>query len=361
MSNFQEFVLDARGHLLKAQQRDLGQQKAKFQKLLEADRQAGPLIKAVFEGRLDANEAGVEIRKLVPDPQTKKELVDFYKAAIAVKPTPVDGANSEKEIRRKEINIARREKLLKAQTALQRGFRLLSDGIYAGDADAANDLAEAAIQGSRLLRAAEALHPDLFSRIAKGKPVWPVLATGETGWEKDAILRLANLGVGDDLVVYKARFRRARGCDENLPARRWAKAAVRTVEETQLRWLGLGFIIRDFGSSGAFADFCLKHGWDFRPNPKWLKKARTLRGFTQASKQQWAATIRDMIREQIPDFHLRDEWKNQRNAAKASGRDTKGVIQNRILDDICDALDSIAPSGRGTVYGNSTAEIPQPR
>jgi hypothetical protein len=68
-----------------------------------------------------------------------------------------------------------------------------------------------------------------------------------------------------------------------------------------------------------------------------------------------------MIREQMPDFDSREEWENQRYAASAKGSKAIGVLQNRILDDICDALDPIAPNPDGPICGNSTAEVPQPR
>ncbi len=53
-----------------------------------------------------------------------------------------------------------------------------------------------------------------------------------------------------------------------------------------------------------------------------------------------------MIREQKPDFHTSPEWENQRNTARHRGRDTRGEIQNAILDDIVSALRRIAPSAK---------------
>ena len=357
--NFQQFVLDARSHLQKIKEKELKQKLTGLENLIEADRKVGPLLREVFAGRADAESAGKEIRQLVPDADTKKALVEFYKAAFTAAQTPEDPATRDEKIRRSEIDVARGERRLKANKAINKGFRILSDGITAGDTDAAKDLADAAIEAVRLLGLAEMYQPNVFGKIAKGKMVWPILATGESGWEREAGRRVADLGVGDDLVVFKARFRKARGYDENLPGRRWAKAAVRTIEETQLRCLRIGLLTRDFKSPAAFADFCMEKGWDIRPSPEWQKKACALGSFTQASRDQWAATIRDMIRVQMPDFHTCPEWQNQRNAAKARGCESKGIIQNRILDDICDALKSIAPEKRGDVYGNSTAEVPQ--
>jgi hypothetical protein len=64
--------------------------------------------------------------------------------------------------------------------------------------------------------------------------------------------------------------------------------------------------------------------------------------------------MRDMIRQQLPDFHTRPEWKNQRSTAAQGARNTVGEVQNAILDDIASALKRIAPPCR-----NSPAESRQ--
>jgi len=367
---FEEFWLDARNHFLRARtkvqrvrEKELAQKKAKLEESLKTLRRFDTLIADALAGRASNEEIGRAVHKLVPDQETKKELFEAFKAAINEKPEDAAKKKQEivrkdEEIRRMEIDLACRQKLLKANAAINKGVFVLTEALRAGNADAARYLAEAAIYASSMIHLFEPLKPELFRRVAKWNVLWPVLATGDTGWEKVAVRRIAKLGVGDNLVPYRTRFRTARGYDENLPARRWAKAAVRTIEETRLRFLRYAYLLHDFGSPEAFTDFCLKSGWDLRPAPKWVEKACALDDFTRASERQWAAAIRDMVREQLPDFHSGDEWQNQRNAAKASGRDTKGLVQNRILDDICDALRSIAPNASGESYGNSTPEVP---
>jgi hypothetical protein len=355
-ATFHDFCLQAQNHLQKERGKELARKEEKLRELQKADRLVGPLIWDALANRASVEETASAVRKLNLRQETKEELFKVFKNAISAKPKDV--AKSEEYIGRMEIKLACRDKLIKAIDGINKGLFDLSEAVRAGDAYAAQGLAETAIYASRLLGSFEAIKPKLIRKVAKWKLVWPVLATGDNGWEKKAVRRIAELSVGNALDPLKARFRAARGCDENLPARRWAKAAVRTIEETRVRFLRVGFIMRDLGSSGALADFCMKNGWGMCLTPKWTRNVGTLGEFTKASEGKWASVIREMVREQIPDFHSRPEWQNQRNAAKASGRDTKGLIQNRILDDICDALESIAPNSREELHGNSTPEIP---
>jgi hypothetical protein len=82
--------------------------------------------------------------------------------------------------------------------------------------------------------------------------------------------------------------------------------------------------------------------------PAWAPKTKELPDFSEETLGHWAPLVREMIRDQIPDFHLRSEWSNQRNSCKARRRDTKGEIQNAILDDIASALKTIAPKKAGS-------------
>jgi hypothetical protein len=176
------------------------------------------------------------------------------------------------------------------------------------------------------------------------------LASDEAGWEKSAQERIAKLELGADLQWFKVRFRKARGTDANLPARLWARAAVRTIEETHFRFQCLRELLRQFGSTTALNDYCFKAGWNPGRDPQWLKDVVRLPPFSDKSLVGWKPLIRKMIREQLPGFHTRPEWVNQRNTAEASGRNTHGEVQNAILDDIMSALQRLAPC----------SEVPKP-
>jgi hypothetical protein len=151
------------------------------------------------------------------------------------------------------------------------------------------------------------------------------------------------LELGADTTEFKVNFRRARGTDANLPARRWAKAAVRTIEATRLRLFWFSYALRRFASHEVFADFCVEAGWEFGKRPDWVPEVAEVSAFSKKTLPGWKTAIRKMIREQMPNFHTRPEWTTQRNTAAANGRNTPGELQNAILDDIVSALASLAP------------------
>ena len=165
----------------------------------------------------------------------------------------------------------------------------------------------------------------------------------QTGVGKGRDTTHSDLNLGADLRVMRIRFRKAQGTDANLPARRWAKAAVRVAEETRWRRIVVGSIIRNFGSSDAFADFFVRAGWEFDDEPGWAKSVMELKPFAKESLPDWKPVVRKIIRDQVPDFHNLPEWQTQRNTAEASGKTTKGEVRNAILDDIMSALARLAP------------------
>jgi hypothetical protein len=222
-------------------------------------------------------------------------------------------------------------------------MNMLHAAAQTGDASAAKLLLASASEATHLLQLLENYKSEIMGNIAAQEGLWPVLASAEAGWEKEALQRIARLKLGADSVKHKVRFHDPRGTDLNLPARRWAKAAVRTLEHTRIRLLGFGQLLRDFGSAEVMADFCLKNGWTRANQPEWADDVAKLPMFTCESLPAWKLVIRKMIREQMPDFHNHPDWQAQRNSAKVSGRETRGEIQNAILDDIASALKRIAP------------------
>ena len=219
----------------------------------------------------------------------------------------------------------------------------LKESVEEGSAEGAEALAEIAFQAVWFLQIGEQKKPELFRRAARATQFWPVMADHEPGWEKEALQRVSALELGADLKIYEVHFRKARGTDANLPARRWAKAAVRTIEATRLRLLSFGALIREFGSNQALADFCMVTGWQIGEQPEWVRKIAGLKRFSRESLPDWKLAVRKMIREQMSDFHARPEWSTQRNTAVVSGRKAPGEIKNAILDDITSALERLVP------------------
>jgi hypothetical protein len=151
-------------------------------------------------------------------------------------------------------------------------------------------------------------------------------------------MKLESLQLGSGLELLRTRFRQTRGADENYPARQWAKAAVRTVEETRWRYISFAEY------SGEFEQMMMEGKIDLAATPEWVTGALKLPPFSSVTARDWGKVIREMIREQASDFHTLPEWSGQRNTARQNCRDSRGEIQNAILDDIVSALRRLAPA-----------------
>jgi hypothetical protein len=104
----------------------------------------------------------------------------------------------------------------------------LSDDAFAGNQPAVKLFVELATHLSWRISALEKKQPTIMSEIARKINVWPVVANTQSGSNEEMLARLNELGLGKDIPPQiDIGFRQARGCDENYPARRWAKAAVR--------------------------------------------------------------------------------------------------------------------------------------
>ncbi len=338
---FFDFWFEANGRTTALSQKDLQERKARLVKLLAAKRKAEPILLKVLRNEIPVTESAEKLKRLVPDKGILRELFDSWSKAVQA--TPEQVAEQKKDIQRREKELAQTEKLHKATKAITDGLIMLAEAAEVGDPKALKQLVEAATQATVFVAIAEKKHPELLKAIARPQVMWPVLASGEPGWEQKAAQSVRKLELGDAGQTFRVRFRKARGADANLPARQWAKAAVRTIEETQFRAAAIGSLSQEFGSRESFLSFMRKAKWKLDKWPKWAEEAMKLRPFCVESLPQWKPVARQLIREQIPDFHTRSEWAAQRNSASERCRDTTGEIQNAILDDICSALERIAP------------------
>jgi len=79
--------------------------------------------------------------------------------------------------------------------------------------------------------------------------------------------------------------------------------------------------------------------------PAWAPKTKDLPDYSDKMRAMWGRFIRDVIRQQVPNYHLRPEWERQRNSCKAKTANRKQAtiadFQNAILDDIAAALQTI--------------------
>ncbi|MGD0815919.1 MAG: hypothetical protein ABSA83_20190 [Verrucomicrobiota bacterium] len=218
----------------------------------------------------------------------------------------------------------------------------LFDIAYSGNRDAAKSLVDITVGAALSVAALEGAHPQMMGKIARKMNLWPIVAsTTHPNLARDAQARLTKLGLSQDLHQLDTPFRKAHGADQNYPARRWAKAAVYCVNLTRLLQRQIALYESKVSVGETLWPGCWKRGIA----PQWASEAKDLPDFSNQKDTlaKWAKVIRKMIREQTPDFHLLPEWEYQRNSCKLNEADTKGEIQNAILDDIVSALRTVAP------------------
>jgi len=340
---FVEFWTEATERVQRERSRKLARERKQQLRLHEAMDKLAPIIQATLKGAHDIASASSKVEELVPDKELRRKVVDKY--AKWLTNSAEDTERTKEDFAQMEADIHRREKINKAHEKAQSGILELSQAARDGDVDAANDLVTVATLAAVLLSSAELAKADIFKSIARERTHWPVMAKYDSHWEKTAMKRVAQLDLGGALECVHVRFRQVRGTDANLPARRWAKTAVRVAEQTRCRFILIGGIVRDFGSTDAFVDFCFELGWEICDCPEWVNSVMKLKQFSQETLRDWKPVVRDLIRHQVADFHLLPEWQTQRNTATANGKTSRGEIQNAILDDIVSALGKLAPKG----------------
>jgi hypothetical protein len=251
--------------------------------------------------------------------------------------SPPKAPSRKGEAAKRAVDSERQDRWLTAASRINEGMQPLMAEALKGDSEAIRNRAQQAMAATLVLQLAEFAHPVPIREAARKQVAWPVLARHEKGWEVDAAQRVAGLDVGGGFPMFRVKFRPAQGPDENYPARVWAKAAVRTLEETRFRFAAFG------ESQVGFTALIENQGWDLAPPPEWAELAAILPLFARDTVPKWAEVIRKLIRDLVKDFRLCPEWKTQCNTARQSGRDTVGEIQNAILDDIISAFQRLAP------------------
>ncbi|MEK7954308.1 hypothetical protein [Luteolibacter soli] len=214
----------------------------------------------------------------------------------------------------------------------------LSQRALDGDAKAVTEIAKIAADTALQLHGFEKFLPELVRELARKAVYWPILHDGPEFDESKLRERLAQLEVGEDLATWRCKFRKMRGKDADYPSRMWAKQAVRNIEETRWR-------IAVLSGKGLFEkDEASRRGYRFPIMPEWFyfRKLPTP-PFSSENIGSWIPAVRDMIREDMPNFHEHPDWGAQRATADAEGRRGPGAVQNAILDDICSALRGLAP------------------
>jgi len=334
--------LEAQDPIARARNREIERKRKDWGELKDALAKLKPLFYGVLADDLSSSDFAGRASTLVPDQELREKAFDWYYELLNIKPEDIarERAEVDEAIRKQAV----KDKLHRDQQTILNALLRIFDTADAGKPNAAEALLQISSFALGLLAVATSNRPQEFKAVAAKYGHWPVLASTEAGWEKKAVSEIEELELGKDLTKLRSKFRQVRGADVALPGRRWAKAAVRVIDHT--RW-GLRFflhIMNELGGPDEWAEFAVTRGWDIETYPGWVSAAMKLKPFSVATVDDWKVVVREIIREQVPDFHLRPEWATQRATAAANGRDTPGEIQNAILDDIVSALKRLAPS-----------------
>lgn len=339
INGLRDLWIEVQNHVHRLKDKQLRKEAREQRELGDAIDKLMPLVKSVLKGEQDVDAIADEVVQVVPDEELRAKTFEWFTDVIKRKPEK----RTQEEIDATNKELAPRDKAIKCSGSIVNALTYLSEATEAGDDAAAEALLEAATAAAGFLTIAAGRNPERFRKLAAMTTMWPVIASDESGWEKSAVEEIKRLGLGERLAFLKTRLRPLRGSDVALPARRWAKAAIQTIDETRWRFPFFVNMAEQLGGSGAWADFAVSHNWDIKKYPDWVKDALALKTFSVATFDDWKAVVRDIIREQVPDFHLLPEWATQRATAEANGRNTPGEIQNAILDDIVSALKRLAP------------------
>lgn len=208
-----------------------------------------------------------------------------------------------------------------------------------GDIESARAIVELACQASQWVKSLESSNPEMMSALARQRAIWPVIGSYDSSWDKGITKRLLALGLGQGRQDVLPNFREAQGDEEKLPARRWAREAIRCVIITRAMQKKLPQIKEQEAENIRQGKLLIETA------PAWAFRTKQLPDYSARNLPVWRTFIREVIRQQIPDFHLRPEWKACReNCKTANHKPSKSDIQNAILDDVAAALKTITPA-----------------
>lgn len=205
-----------------------------------------------------------------------------------------------------------------------------------GDARAASSLAKIAQDATLFTTMAIRIFPAGFSAAGKVAGWWPVLASSRADWPAQGRAVLEKIGF--DGGPYR-ELNPEIAFDEDLPCRRWARAVYDVLCENRDRGPRWKLI------SNGMKSFLPEFKFTLDPVPAWAESAAALPLFARSTAKEWARLGREMIREEVPDFHDRPEFadfrRHQSNLDR-NGKPSRGRLQNDILEKIGSSLASLA-------------------
>ncbi|MEZ5386497.1 MAG: hypothetical protein R3F13_13375 [Prosthecobacter sp.] len=255
-------------------------------------------------------------------------------------PSPPSPSEPELEVMTREA-LEDRQACLDAQIQMHEAFSKLLPRMLNGDKFAAEAVLRTAHDVTMMLQLMYRGKPELFHDKTRFMRQLPVLASLNPGWEERARKHVERLKLGGALAHSHLKPS-AHKTERNL-CRAWAHRAIETLEQNRYGpawWQS----IQPFLEAGNRPDLRL------RVPPDWVVRAWQLPPLSKETVKQWAALCREMIREQVPGFHVREEFKHELSRIKAraglredvdAGKKLPGRLQNALLDKIADAMRSI--------------------
>lgn len=234
-----------------------------------------------------------------------------------------------------------RQACLDAEIQMHEAFSKLLPRMLNGGKSAAEALLTTAHHMTAMLQLMYRVNPGLFHEKTQFMRQLPVLASLDPGWEERARKHVERLKLGGELAHSHLKPS-AHKTERNL-CRAWAHRAIETLEQNRYGpawWQS----IPPYLEAGNRPDLQL------RVPPGWVVQAWQLPPLSKETVKQWAALSREMIRQQMPAFHEREEFKREMSRIKTrtklrgdveAGRKLPGTLQNALLDKIADAMRSI--------------------
>lgn len=258
-----------------------------------------------------------------------------FSRSTLLKPPGSDPANNAMK------NLDDEQVCLNARIQIHEASSELVTRMLNGDRSAAEAVLTAAHDMTVLLQIMYSTKPDLFREKVQFMRCLPVLADLEPGWVKSASKHMQSLRLGE--MLSPSHLKPSAYKTERNICRAWARRAIEVLEQNRFGpayWQS----IPPYLEAGKRPDLKLKIP------PEWVTKVWALPLLSSQTVKQWCALSREMIREQMPDFHGRDEFKTEMARIKArtrhrddvkAGRTLTGTLQNALLDKIADAMRSI--------------------
>jgi len=245
-----------------------------------------------------------------------------------------DLAEAEKALEDKSACLSAQSRMLESSNGLIQ--RMLK-----GDASAAAALLRMAEQVTWVLQLQYRSAPELFRNHIEFMDRVPVIATLRPGWVRRAEESVRCLNLGSKRV--SSRLKGSAYKTEHNPCRAWAGWALDVLEQNRLT-------IAYWQEIPAYLQAGNRPDLELELPPQWVIKSWELPALSKQTLSEWSLLVREMIRDQVPEFHDLPEFKTEIQRIKArtrhrddvaAGKPLTGTLQTALLDKIVNAMRSI--------------------